>query len=142
MEKSSTNTQQFFNNTGAPCPSSTIAANPVSLSVTVQDTHTRYNGFEDLQSQNQQHNPTNIDYNSLTCTDTNDGSPTNTAVFCYSYIFWRGSVKRVKFSTHVNPLNFFKQSTHTLPRCIVDSNTTHHILKMAQPGVLFINSQR
>ena len=108
MEKSSTNTQQFFNNTGAPCPSSTIAANPVSLSVTVQDTHTRYNGFEDLQSQNQQHNPTNIDYNSLTCTDTNDGSPTNTAVFCYSYTFWRGSVKRVKFSTHVNPLNFFK----------------------------------
>ena len=126
-------TQQRANNTSTNCTTqarqpTTSAANLSSLPITVTDTLDRYDGFADMRQHQSVPNPDNTAYGSPVNTDTHVvDNTTDSTVARYLYKFCRGSAKRVKYSTHIDPHHFFTHSTSTLLQCVVNSGATHHM---------------
>ncbi len=110
-------------------PTPNPAANLASLPVTVQDSSTRYNGFEDIQTQAATDAQPQTNYDSPVDTDNEvaDNTTNNSTVSPYSFRHCRGSAKRIKYSTHIDPLYFLSPNQKHSHNCIVDSGATHHM---------------
>ena len=98
----------------------TTVANLASLPITVTDSPERYDGYADAHPSTTQSTTHTTTYGSPVDTDNPIAdNTTNTTVSTYSFKFCRGSAKRVKFSTHIDPNHFFTHSKHISSTCII-----------------------
>ncbi len=68
----------------------------------------------------------------------NNSTDQSVTDYFYSFKYFRGSVKRVQFSKHVNAMHFLTPQQTPSMQCIVDSGATHHMWNDPHAFVSFI----